>query len=495
MRRKDYIDEIIKYSSRFIEEVKQYNSSGLYDINIHAENFLIPVLNKVFDLDLENLNLSKQKNFPAIDLADFENRVGIQITSTVTSQKIENSLRKFVDNSLDDSFDVIYIFLLSDKQKKYPSDKFNQIVGDRIGFDINEHILDNSDLVARLTNMPLHSLEYLSRLYRHEFSDAQIEVRERQFKSKYLESASEQLFFNTLRISLPRYFYSAEIDIDEESALERINSQREEKGWKLLKSIKRDARLVRDELIHLEIYNKDWIIREGRLYTFKDLYRRNSSFSDVTNRGTIEKHKCKDYYLSSDDCLWIFKDLLLKTLIEDFHYKGLEWIGRKGIFRFKIDKNKKGPKKIKWKAKVQATKTVIFEMINKKEGHLICYKHLAFKPKIELLDDSWYLIINSTWSFTNPGGYRQSRFEESYLSGIKKLEANKSIYYFYRFWSYLLRYRDLFTRQPILTLQEFLPLSITPKLNDEKWLPLKEKKIKDDDVLKIDTELSHTLFD
>ena len=58
MNRQAHINEIIKYSARFSEEVKQYNSLGLYDINIHAENFLIPVLNKTLDLDLENLNLS-----------------------------------------------------------------------------------------------------------------------------------------------------------------------------------------------------------------------------------------------------------------------------------------------------------------------------------------------------------------------------------------------------------------------------------------------------
>ena len=106
-------------------------------------------------------------------------------------------------------------------------------------------------------------------------------------------------------------------------------------------------------------------------------------------------------------------------------------------------------------------------------------------------------MINSTWSFTNPGGRNQSRFEESYLSGIKRLESNKTIYYFYRFWSYYLRYEDLFSHKgKILKLEEFQPLTFMPRLNDEKWLPVREeKKIDNNDIISIDTELSQNLFD
>ena len=45
------IDEIVKYSTRFVGEVDNYNMLGKYDINLHAEHFLVPVLNSVFDFD------------------------------------------------------------------------------------------------------------------------------------------------------------------------------------------------------------------------------------------------------------------------------------------------------------------------------------------------------------------------------------------------------------------------------------------------------------
>lgn len=497
MNRQAYINEIIKYSSRFAEEVKQYNSIGLYDINIHAENFFIPVLNKTLDLELENLNISNRKNYPSIDLADFKNRVGIQISSTPTTQKVTDTLEKFINHSLDEYFDVLYIFFLTEKQRKYPEEKIKKIVGTQLQFDVKEHILDISDLVKRLSNLSLVKLKYLSRIYKHEFSDIQIETREKQFKSGYLESESEKLYCNLLKISIPPKLYSAELFLDEQLIINRMNIYRESKGWRSLKKISDKGKLLRNELMYQKIYQQDWVFRNGRLYTFRNLHDNNEPFSQVVDKGTIEEYDCGEYYKVNEDHLNIFKNILRNTLIQDCFYIGLEWVNEKKILRFKIDQKNRGAKRVTWVAKNKAKKTVIFELRSKEKNHVICYKHLAFKPSFELLDDTWYLIINSTWSFTNPGGKRRSRFEESYLSGIKRLESNKSLYYFYRFWSYYLRYEDLFSHKgKILKLEEFKPLSLTPKLNDEKWLPVREEKsTANDEILTLDTELSQKLFD
>jgi len=475
MNRQSYITEIIKYSSRFIEEVKQYNTVGLYDINIHSENFLIPVLN----------------------LADFKNRGGVQISSTSSTKKVTDTLKKFVEHSLHEYFDVVYMFFISDKQKTYPIDKINDIAKPHLQFDAKEHILDNSDLVRRLSNLSLEKLKFLSRIYKHEFSDIQIESREKLFKSGYLESEYEKLYSNLLKIDVPQKLFSAELFLDEEFILNRINIYRNSKGWNSIKGIKNKSKLLNSDLIHRKIYYKDWVLRGGRLYTFRNLHDNTEPFCQVIDKGTIEEYDSHEYYEENEDHLRIFKNLLRNSLIQDCYFKGLEWVNKKKILRFKIDQDNKGTKKVMWVAKNKATKTVIFELINKKENHLICYKHLAFKPSFELLNKTWYLVINSTWSFTNPGGKKQSRFEETYLSGIKRLESNKSVYYFYRFWSYYLRYKDLFShKRIILKLEEFKPISFMPKLKDEKWLPVRNKEQKDEeDILKEDTELSQKLFD
>jgi hypothetical protein len=89
------------------------------------------------------------------------------------------------------------------------------------------------------------------------------------------------------------------------------------------------------------------------------------------------------------------------------HIKGIQWYAPRETFRFSNTKPPKA-KKVRWKGKKESTKTVIFEMINKKEGHVICYRSLAFRASFQNFETDWYLVINPTWSFTNPGGYRES---------------------------------------------------------------------------------------
>lgn len=79
MNRTQSINSITQSLSRFRSEVEILNSSSLYDINLHSENILIPLLNELFQLNLENANKTK-KNYPGIDLIDVENRVAFQVT-------------------------------------------------------------------------------------------------------------------------------------------------------------------------------------------------------------------------------------------------------------------------------------------------------------------------------------------------------------------------------------------------------------------------------
>ena len=61
MRRIDLINKITTNAARFVLEVEGFNATSRYNLNIHAENFLIPVLNEVFGLKLENINATKKR--------------------------------------------------------------------------------------------------------------------------------------------------------------------------------------------------------------------------------------------------------------------------------------------------------------------------------------------------------------------------------------------------------------------------------------------------
>jgi hypothetical protein len=108
-------------------------------------------------------------------------------------------------------------------------------------------------------------------------------------------------------------------------------------------------------------------------------------------------------------------------------------------------------------------------------------------------------VLNPTWSFTNPGGYDQSRFESAYMSGIKRLESNGSIYNYFRFFSYYFSHRDLFTPPyEYLEIHAADKLSISPRLEEKAWKPVKiiERKSPEIDIeIKADNELTdNTLF-
>lgn len=154
---------------------------------------------------------------------------------------------------------------------------------------------------------------------------------------------------------------------------------------------------------------------------------------------------------------------------------------------------------MKWKGKKEATKTVIFEMMNKKEGHIICFRSLAFRASFESFDDKWYLVLNPTWSFTNPGGYQESRFEPDYMSGIKRLENNNAIYNYFRFFGYYLSYFDLFTKDyPHLKIKSASSFQFSPRLEEKVWRPVKlpeKKEPKLDIELSPDNELDPNLFE
>lgn len=93
MHRKEKIEKIAELFARFRTEVESLNSLNLYDINVHAENVIIPILNLVYGVNLVNIN-NKVRNSAAIDLVDTENRIAVQVTSTATGDKVKHTTTK-----------------------------------------------------------------------------------------------------------------------------------------------------------------------------------------------------------------------------------------------------------------------------------------------------------------------------------------------------------------------------------------------------------------
>lgn len=499
MRRIDCINKIVTYAARFVLEVEGFNATGQYHINIHAESFLIPVLNELFGLKLENLNATQKKNFPAIDLADFENKVAFQITSTPTLEKAKSTLETFFKNKLHEHFDVLYIYIITKKQDKYSDEKLKDIITSDFNFNTTEHIIDKDSLLQRINAISATpKLELLSKIFEHEFSDVQIEMRKQKFEQGYLNNEPENIYPNFLEITFPKLFYKAELSIDEAAVTEQINEYLTKSGKKPVKTVRKE-KLIKKVLKDGGAWSNDWILHEGWIFTLKDLSNSKEPLRQLVDIGTITSLDSNDFAFSNESSNRVFKHLLRNTLIELCRSRGIEWFVSQHVFRFANNPKMPNQKRLKWKGKHEATKTVIFEMINKKEGHIICYRNLAFKASFENFDNKWYLTINPTWSFTNPYGYKTSRFESSYMSGIKRLENNKAIYNYFRFFGYYLSYYDLFTKEyPCLSISPAKAVSFSPRIEEKMWKPVKnvETNIKTEDIeLTADDELDKTIFD
>ncbi|PFS48213.1 ABC-three component system protein [Bacillus thuringiensis] len=85
-----YISEKIEILSYRIKEMGKLN---ILNLNIHAEFFYRDLCKAVYGLPLENANVEEQ-NIAAIDLIDKSNKILIQVSSTCTRKKIEDTLSK-----------------------------------------------------------------------------------------------------------------------------------------------------------------------------------------------------------------------------------------------------------------------------------------------------------------------------------------------------------------------------------------------------------------
>jgi energy-coupling factor transporter ATP-binding protein EcfA2 len=149
MNQQNVLFRISQLLSRFKEQVVVLNANSEFSINIQAENILIPLLNTIYDYDLENVNTAVCKNFPGIDLRDRGKKTVIQVTATADLDKIRTTLNTYVENKLYDEFDTLCIFILTQKQSRYSQEKIDEITNGLFHFD-SSNILDRTDLYREL---------------------------------------------------------------------------------------------------------------------------------------------------------------------------------------------------------------------------------------------------------------------------------------------------------------------------------------------------------
>ena len=145
-------DRINELMSIFVVQVKGAGAMSRTDINHVSENVLIPLLSEIYGhTDLRNLNVSEDPNFPAIDLGDEKTKTAYQITSTSSSEKIKDTLKKFVKYKLYEEYDRLVIYILTEKQETYQGRGFEEIIQGKFSFDKENDIRDYQDLLKEIS--------------------------------------------------------------------------------------------------------------------------------------------------------------------------------------------------------------------------------------------------------------------------------------------------------------------------------------------------------
>ena len=146
----DAMEHITNALSILTTNVKLHNSRGRTDINKDAEDFYCGLLSIVLGKELKNLNLLEM-NFAAIDLADEEGRLCVQVTSTEGRNKVDRTLEKFFAKELDRQFDRLIVLIIGEKpqyQRDFTTERGFDFDHERDVWDLQKLLLEIERLDA-----------------------------------------------------------------------------------------------------------------------------------------------------------------------------------------------------------------------------------------------------------------------------------------------------------------------------------------------------------
>lgn len=175
------IGQIIDEFSALGEQAKLRNRLGLSDISVFSENFFRDILNIIEGYKLVNTN-ENRANEPGVDLGDEVKKIAYQVTTTKSSEKVKNTLKKITKEQLK-KYDRFVVLILGDKQNSYEAvttalhNRAVSEISPDIIFDPNKDIIDLTDLARKVVGLELESIKSLHTLIRAQMSKVKIELQ------------------------------------------------------------------------------------------------------------------------------------------------------------------------------------------------------------------------------------------------------------------------------------------------------------------------------
>lgn len=204
MNQQKSLIRISELLSRFKIQVGILNANAQLDINIVAEDILIPIINIAYNCNLSNAKYSEDDTkFPALDLLDKVNRIAFQITSTATISKAKKTIEGIIKNNFQTQFDNFYIYIITQKQNNY--DKTILETATQNSFKFNEkNILDEKDLYVKIASLPFDYILKIEKILEKQFSDI--------IKDEYEIQDDITKIISKLRITHDEKFLISEIE-------------------------------------------------------------------------------------------------------------------------------------------------------------------------------------------------------------------------------------------------------------------------------------------
>lgn len=421
--------------------IAQKNSS----LNIISETILKPVFQVAFDLpNLENLN-ELQANYPAIDLADGEKRVCIQITSTNKADKVKKTIKKFVENKLYQKYDRLMFYILTEKQKSYPAKAITAEVQGTFTFDPKKDILDYTDLSAQIGTLQVDKIRLLLDILEANFNGGKFPV-----SSLDSDKFKESLFLNWMAIKIPKQIFSAVTTVD-------------------LHALKSHLRTNTQAPV------LDWVVYEGKIFTFRDLNEQGEVLgsSSVIDQGTIEEYDSSDFFQIDENYQKVFKNLLRRALEQQLHSAHIAWQHQSQVFIFMPLERGDDERKEAWLGKKNSTRTV-YKHTHKsnKPTETLNHRHFAFDVDFVELGSEWYMTIKPD-IFISRDGYYKDDYGSTSIKIIKGRERNSHIFNHTRFIAFMLKKQNPSILSPSyppgIEFGDLVEFTGVPKFNETDW--------------------------
>ena len=414
--------------TRLERQVELATAQGRTDINLALEDAFIPILKATYNLpNLINLN-RKRKNYPGIDLGDDHDRVAFQITSTTTLDKVKSTVQQFMDRAYYNSFDELYVLMLTPKQSSYSQAAIDGLLTDQLSFNCKKHIIDLGDLLREVSALRVTAQERILKEFEHILGETEAFIS---FSAETIETPTT-ITSNLQAIELPASVYVADLTIDDKAVITRAKAELNYGG----RSTNRRS-TIKMALLLEGVETDAWVYYDGRLFAFEDMEQ--TGVAAVIDAGSIERLDVTDLSDSPEiENVNILKQLLVAQTQERLKSKQVRLHSKDRFFFFGPSLEGQKERKEAWIGKKRSERRVYKVIQQKKDPTKVAHhQHLSFDLSFIRFEDAWYAEIVPSWYYSF-NGYRRSNWHEDLLSKQKRQEHNSTVRDQVRFVAYFL---------------------------------------------------------